>query len=502
MSSRRGRSVTPSRRGQSALLGLVLLIGMVATISVGLFLVAGESVSSVEKQSENERVEQTFVELSQQMRTVASTGDASTTLEFDAGENGAVVKTNVSTIEISGADLDIETDIGAIEYEGDDGTRIAYQAGGVFRETGNETQVVSAPPLDYDSETNTFSFSITEIADDGDIDSGDVSVTHSGNTEPYQDTVHVDDSIMVNVTSEYCVGWQTYFEKQTETGDGQAIRETCGDDDTVRVQLGRFDIEDGTFEDGVVVYDEVNGKTGGWDVSTGDGDSPPSLDGLIDTMIADLRSDDDVTNLSDVSSPISSGTYYAEELDPADFGGDLTFDLSSGNATVVVEEDIVVDGDELHVANAGGNRSVQIYAGGNFDASGGGGEMCVEPCNDEVDAKHLQVYGKSDMSISMGTGKTYFEGMLYAPPGDTEFTDNEIHNTGQCSDEQLCYQSTVETDGSFVVASAHSQTPNTEANHDPDLVDFSPELNLDEYIFPPELTYLNVAEHEVIVENE
>ena len=50
----------PSERGVSAILGLVLLIGMVATISVGILLVAGEMMGDTEQRAENDRIEKSF----------------------------------------------------------------------------------------------------------------------------------------------------------------------------------------------------------------------------------------------------------------------------------------------------------------------------------------------------------------------------------------------------------------------------------------------------------
>ncbi|WP_254531191.1 hypothetical protein [Natrinema gelatinilyticum] len=52
-------------RGQSSILAVVLLIGMVATISVGIFFVGAEMMTNTEYQSQQDRVEQSFVKLSQ-----------------------------------------------------------------------------------------------------------------------------------------------------------------------------------------------------------------------------------------------------------------------------------------------------------------------------------------------------------------------------------------------------------------------------------------------------
>jgi hypothetical protein len=99
-------SPAPRDRGQSALLGFVLLIGIGAVASVGLLVVGGEALSSTEHQAEEERVLQAFTELSQTMQTVSANDDVSRSIDLDAGEHGAVVKTDTSTLSVSGGGSD------------------------------------------------------------------------------------------------------------------------------------------------------------------------------------------------------------------------------------------------------------------------------------------------------------------------------------------------------------------------------------------------------------
>lgn len=75
-------------RGQSTLIGVVLLIGMVATLSLTFFFVAGDAVASLEHQAEDERVEGAFVELSQQLQTASSSNDISRTIDLDVDRMG------------------------------------------------------------------------------------------------------------------------------------------------------------------------------------------------------------------------------------------------------------------------------------------------------------------------------------------------------------------------------------------------------------------------------
>lgn len=91
MSASRGVGTTTSReRGQSTLMGVVLLIGMVAAGSLGIFLVAGDAITDAEQQSEQERIEQAFVELSNSISSSAGSGDVSQSMELHAGDQGAI----------------------------------------------------------------------------------------------------------------------------------------------------------------------------------------------------------------------------------------------------------------------------------------------------------------------------------------------------------------------------------------------------------------------------
>uniref|UniRef100_A0A7D5KK97 DUF7305 domain-containing protein n=1 Tax=Natrinema halophilum TaxID=1699371 RepID=A0A7D5KK97_9EURY len=483
-------------------MAVILLIGMVVTISAGILLVGADVMTDAEQRSENERIEQSFVELSQQMSTVSMDGDARRSMTFDAGKKGAIVKTNTAYINISGNNVSESIQVGAIEYEGDDGTKVAFQAGGVFRETGSETQVVSAPPLNYDQETNTFSFPILQIDEESSLNSGDVSFRYKNST-PHHDSTYVEQStVKLNITSEYCTGWETYFEEQTKKAEGQAIYESCseGDDDTLRVRLGRMTVPEKTFADGIIAGDVSyqGSKPNNSDVTETDGDSPPKLDGMIDQMVSDMENDSNVTRLGSVGDTVPNGTYFAEDVTVDD---DLTFDLEDGDTTLVVEDELIVDDGTLHVENWSQSEStdhkLQIYVKEGMHVKST--EMCVAPCSSgNVDSKQLQVYGTSETHLALGTGNTSFEGIIYAPGGeDWNKTNRYITN----KEAQLVVQSNVDMVGSTVVSSAHLQSNALSGLYDASLETFSPEVAPEGYLFPPHLTYLNIAEHIVEVKN-
>lgn len=479
-------------RGQSTLIGVVLLIGMVATLSFGLVLVGGQAVSSVEHQTETERVETAFVELSQQLHTASSSDDTSRTIDLDVGQDGAVVREGTGNITVrSDALADDAIDdltIGTIEYESTDGSVLAYEAGAVFRETGNETQVVSAPPIHYDLVTQTLTLPVVTAIGDDRLGSGDVTFENHDTTAFQDANVVENESVEITIQSEYYRGWESFF--RTEAGD-TSIRSVDHDNQTLEVQVGYLDVDE-AYEDGILVSENFDDFENA-DVEEGTvrQGSMPELDPVIEEMIADYEDED---------SPPESGpapgnkTYFTDEL-TVDGDDTLTVDTSDGNTTVLVDGNVTIDG--TLVADPGTtDHELRIYTTGHLDVDGG--SVTVENGN----AGQLQVYGTADTHVGIGPGKSTFTGTIYAPR-DEEWgdQDNAVFQQGKCQ-EQVCMQSNVEFTGALVARSANVHSASVSFSYDPALEDSDIELYPPTYSLPPQLTYLNVAHHEVAVKNK
>ncbi|SDR44762.1 hypothetical protein SAMN04489842_4110 [Natronobacterium texcoconense] len=479
-------------RAQSAIIGVVILIGMVSLVSVSIFLVAGDTVTSIQQEAEQERVESAFVELGQQMQTASSTTDVSRGLDLEIGQDGAVVREESGVISVSSEALDDDAiddlTIGTVEYENDDGTKIAYEAGAVFRETGNETQVISAPSIHYDAVTDTLTLPVVTATGEERLNAGNVQFSHV-RTESFQEAAVVEnESVTITIESDYYRGWESFFENQA--GDS-SVRNVDHANRTIDVRVGYIDAEE-TFEDGILVSEYVDGFDNA-DVDDGDieGGSAPELDSVIQEMVDDIEDGEkEHTPLSTEDDPISeSGTYWrSDELRIED---ELTFDISSGNTTLIVDDDIVVE-DDL-VADAGGSdHELKIYTTGNFDLHDG--NVSVTDGN----ASQLQLYGTSETHV--GIQSSSYEGTIYAPRdepwGDTE---NEVFDPG-CT-EQVCMQASVDFTGAVATSSANIHSASVTFEYDSSLEDNDIQLYPDTYSLPPQLTYLNVAHYEVDVEN-
>ncbi|WP_254768853.1 DUF7289 family protein [Salinilacihabitans rarus] len=491
-------------RGQSAVLGIVLLIGIVAIGSFSIFVVAGGSIDEAQRNAEQERIEQAFVELSQNMATASVDNDSVRTMDFEAGEHGAVTKTNAGNITLEYGGETENVSLGAVEYEGDDGSIVAYQAGGVWRERGNETHMLSAPQVHYEDETLTLP--IATVSGEQNLDSGTVTIAHN-NTTSHESLSVENESVTMVIESEYYRGWEEYV--RTQAGD-MAVREVDHENNSVTVLLGYDEVEN-AFSSGAM-YGSKNGLDDDKDHFENATRAPmPELDDVIHEMAEDARNEGEVgdepvdINLtgkdlsSDISQPLSDGIYYIDEFENGD---ELNFDISGGNATLIVDGNISVsDSGGINVVNKADENTLKIYSTGEVFRVDG--EVCVEAC-DDGGAKHLQVYGTSEMGSDLGPNSGgAFEGVIYsAADDDNGWWDHENGN-GACQDAQARFQgNSFEFNGSIVAHSICAQDASLNIDYDEGLEDANIDIYPEEYSLPPQIHYLNIAEYEIDVENE
>ncbi|MFB1065412.1 hypothetical protein [Natrinema sp. H-ect4] len=489
-----GRVTVTSNSGQSAVLSLVILIGMVATVSVGILFVAGDMMSNAEDQSETERVEQSFAELSKEITTASLNSDVSRTMDFDIGQDGAIVRKETGHINVTSEALeeDIDLTIGTIEYKSRDGTTFAYQAGTVFRETGNETRIVSSPSIHYDTTTKTLNLPVVTVSGQQDLGSGDVQLSHNGTMSFQEANVVENESITITIESDYYRGWESYFRNQA--GD-TSVQDVDHENRTVEVKVGYIDLES-AYDSGVTYSEEID------DFKDEFGDqgrvgNMPEMDPVIEDMIEDVQEDieDDPNKdlgVIDSDEHLENGTYYADEID---LQGDHTIsaDASDGNVTLIVDGNITMSDNDarLTVDTGGEDNSLRVYTTGNFEMDKG--EVAPDPSTGTPSAKQLQVYGTSELDGKFWKG--YFHGTFYAASNDWE-GPNEL--TGD--DYQVVFHSNPEFNGSLVVHSANLHSSAAKFDYDDSLEGNKFNAYPEGYDLPPQLTYLNVVRHEVKVE--
>ncbi|NGM69439.1 hypothetical protein G6M89_10550 [Natronolimnobius sp. AArcel1] len=487
---RRDTITIRASRGQSTLLGMVLLIGMVAVGSLGLLLVATDAMAGIEQQSENDRTEQAFVELSQQLTSASSTTDVSRSIDVDVGEKGAVAMTNTGELQIEGGDVNKTIPIGAIEYTGDDRSKTAYQAGGIFRETGNETQVVSAPPIEYDAESETLSFPIVKTRDEHNINSGEFSIAHY-ETDPLQDASLVEnDTVTITIESDYYRGWEAYFEQQGGATTIQSVEQIDDNSGKITAEFGFQEVSD-AFKTGAIYATDISGNYQ-MDEEMTKKKAYPELDSEVETYVNETSSNTDVIDLGTVTDhkTLDDGIYIADEIEGS---GDLEFDLTHGNATLVVDGNLTVDGSSITVTEYEEGNDLSIYLTGDYDARNGG-DVCVADeysCAENEDGTVIQLVATSESQVEIGPGgNSRFEGVIYA--GGTE---SEWDSCGS----QICIHSNPNLYGSVVASSVYVQggAGSIDFEYDPKLENADLSIYPDPDALPPQLTYLNVAEYQI-----
>nr|WP_241430576.1 hypothetical protein [Natronorubrum sulfidifaciens] len=466
---------------------------MVAIGSLGIFLVAGDAISGAEQQSEQERVQQTFVELSHGISTATASDDVSHSLELEAGEHGAIAHHDSATYEIWSQDYSGENrtnisdgTIGTIEYESDDGTKIAYEGGGVFHETGERTRVVSAPAINYDSRTSTLSFPVVTLTEEKTLRSGDIQLTRT-DVKPEPRNYVANDHVFVEVKSEYCLGWEEYFVEQA--GD-LTVQQACygaeNNDGKLKVRLG-YDEISSAFSTGVAVPSEeyIDEHQSGTDLGDVSEKQFPPLDSTIQRLNTDFKQNESINGLNSTTTNFS-GEYYEENLTES-----YDFNLTDGDAVVVVNGSVTTENGGITVSDCGdGEHSLKIYARGDFELHDD-----VEPtCDDNDSIETIQLYGTSTSTVDFHDSSSTFKGLLYVASDefDPEDDDYQVDFSGAGN---------VGFDGAIVANSiafdsaSNSITPVGLENTNVDVIPKG-------YEPAPQLTYLNLAEHKIDIKDD
>ncbi|MHB9285701.1 hypothetical protein ACKVMT_01510 [Halobacteriales archaeon Cl-PHB] len=254
---------TTTARGQSNVIGLVLVLAMVV-VGVGLVVALGAAaLDDTQQQSELERAEHSMT-LFDSKASMVALGDSPTQQvsfgqdggEFVGADDSGWLRVTHSNYSLSGTDeVMFNESLGAVVYE-NGGTEIAYQGGGVWRkDRQGEARMVSPPEFHYRGATLTLPIIRVDDADSGGSGSG-ATISRVGETRrvfpnatsptvgspeigaPYNSTDRqytnpvANGTVNITVKSEYYAGWAEYFRAHTE-GDVKVFP----NDNRVRVTL-------------------------------------------------------------------------------------------------------------------------------------------------------------------------------------------------------------------------------------------------------------------------
>lgn len=214
--SGRDRGAT-AERAQSEVLGTVLLLGLTVAVVGTTVALGGAALDDSQRTADLQRAEGAMTQMDSKASLVAHGGSPSQRVSFGSGGGDLSVDHDAGRMVIAEnetGDEIVNTSLGALVYERD-GTRIAYQGGGVWRSDGNRSRMVSAPEFHYRGETLTVP--LVTIAENATADGGDVTLTSEGSPVGHVAGNPVVDDIRVTVTGDYHEGWASFFETRTDT---------------------------------------------------------------------------------------------------------------------------------------------------------------------------------------------------------------------------------------------------------------------------------------------
>jgi len=452
--------------------GVILILGM-TILSVGALLtVGGAVVDDTRADAEHSQMENSMSAFSSKASLVGLGESGHQRFSLGRVSQGQVdVREDAGRVHVkiqrNGTNETVrETSMGAVVYE-NDGREIAYQGGGVWARQGDFSRMLSPPEFHYRAETLTFP--IINVTGDG-AASGDIRGTVRSDTEAQQwypddseedfDNPLTNGTVYVEIESEYCRGWQSFFERRSQG----RVEDRCGDNKTVIVDLAVPFILTG---DDPVIAQDINPSGNNNDIpeSWREDVVAPSPDSEIDAKIEECT--DGSCDSLPTSGDISHGKYVAS----ADHTMDgVTFKTGSGDTTVAVDGDLTAGQVDVE-----GDGNVTLYVRGEFRLSGSG------DINSGGDADQFITLVDSDGDVRFN-GNSAYTGVIYAPKSTTSFNGNPA----------IDYKGVLVTD-------------KFDLNGNLDKLDFQPAEELDDYrILGGErpLTYLHISENNVEIQIE
>ncbi|AGN02966.1 hypothetical protein L593_15160 [Salinarchaeum sp. Harcht-Bsk1] len=408
-------------RGLTPIIGLVLLLGITAIASMGLFVVGVSLADTTQSSAEHEQAEQSMAQLAESGNGIAAGESRRSSFSIEGSTEGQLrADSSLGTINITVTNrstntqlLSMERSFGAVIYEASDGTEIAYQGGGVWRQDPDGgSSLVRSPEFHYREDPDpTITFPVVLVRDDFSTSGSTVGemVAHTSERHYPDRPSHYnplqDGSVLITIDSEYCQGWEQYFEERT---DGSAA-EDCddGEEGELVIQFSvPFDL--GSLENGVMIGGG-NGRTNDFDgidnsSDFGNSDEAPSATPLVEAYLEDARNNGEILP---ADTEIDAGLYYD---DGNLSNGNLDFNTTGGDIIIATEQSPSFDeGADYDII---GNNNVTVYSTGDLVGNGGGGGQLGEPGKED----QLRIFFHSDVDQIGHKGQnTDVHALIYAP---------------------------------------------------------------------------------------
>ena len=266
MSRRSGERRSPrtlsADRGQSGVVGAVLLVAIVVIGTIGIVTFGGQALGDTEDQMQVRNAENAMTQMDAKFAEVALGESRAKTVQLPPGAQGQEMTVEdggwirVRVYNRTTGDLRDEVlneTLGKVVYERS-GTTVAYQGGGVWRGEGNGSSMVSPPEFHYRGQTLTLP--VVSVSGEGQSLSGRTTIEKNGTTERLWPNPDANDNftnplqdgrVVVTIGSDYYQAWGDFF--QTRTSGSPSYDH---DNETVSVELVVEREEVDTVESAVV----------------------------------------------------------------------------------------------------------------------------------------------------------------------------------------------------------------------------------------------------------
>lgn len=426
------QSIRGDERGQSEVLGAVLLLGIVVTASAVMAGMALGSFAVMEEQTAEETIERELLEVRSAATDVALEGEHARSLELDLPAEARVsTPEEPTTVEILhhdylGNDTDVEpaviyeeTELGTLEVSHED-TRYALEGGGLFRLDGEDASMMSPPNLALHGYTANLPM-LRLDADAIDPHSDRIAITPGehvrpafpnqtatyGETDRTLDNPVYNGSVEIVVSGDYYEGWAAFFDGYTD-----AALEVDHDNATVSVTVES--IQELEFEQEITYVSDFS-TTGAASVDgTSQSGMLPDSQPLFDAMLEQAN-----TSYTEVCAGQSEGCTI-DEADTYYHDGDLTIDdpltidTDDGDVELVIDGDLTVS-EDINVTGDD-EYGVEYYVNGTLDVTG---DTTIGTDDEDTQAHRNTIIMTGD-SMDPGQGNAVLDIVLYAPNADID----------------------------------------------------------------------------------
>nr|WP_254768852.1 vWA domain-containing protein [Salinilacihabitans rarus] len=228
-------------------MGIVLLFGMVFVGAMVVMVAGMTMIDDLQGYATDERNEQNFRMVDKTLSTETAAGDGKTSFDIETGDDGEYEVADRGQLSINvtnrlGESCQVsDLPLGTLEHETDRGERMAYQAGGIWRTSGNTTVVVSDPDIRYYTdthdgiETQRLEVSVTNLR--GNVSRGEHTATttlHKPKGAGCIEEVRFPSSVTITVEdTPYHDGWERFLREEFDADDDQISH----DPDARRVEV-------------------------------------------------------------------------------------------------------------------------------------------------------------------------------------------------------------------------------------------------------------------------